>query len=292
MKKLALIATTCLAGLTLAACGNQHDSNKSAASSSTSSQPSYKLASSSARLESANLTPKQNAALVMFYAGVKNHQRYVQQMNKSGQQLTVDLYSTGDAKKAGVSGKLPAGAEVVYSVEMSGAGSTYYTIVDDQTYISNGHGGFWKKGVTTAEMAKVANQNNAGDAINQLAAKASLNDFRTGGTTTNDQQGKTSSKASSEMTFDQAASLIQKGGFSDFNYDSAKNFHDGSHATSDGGYVMVTYPGAKGQDRFTITKKGAHKYHIEAVYGTLDGGNFTAFDDQSSYGPASADVTE
>ena len=109
---------------------------------------------------------------------------------------------------------------------------------------------------------------------------------------TNSNSAGADSSNSSEMTFDQAAALIQKGGFSDFNYDSAKDFHDGSHATSDGGYVMVTYPGAKGQDKFTITKKGDHKYHIEAVYGTLDGGNFTAFDDQSSYGPTSADVTE
>ena len=180
-------------GIGLTACGNQHDSSKSTASSSTSSQPSYQLASSSAKLDPANLTPKQNAAVVMFYAGLKNHQRYVQQMNKSGQQLTIDLYSPGDAKKAGVSGKLPAGAEVVYEAKLASAGSTYYTLVGDQTYISDGHGGFRKKSATTAEMVKVANDNNAGDALCQLAENASLNDLRTDGTNVNDQQGNTAS---------------------------------------------------------------------------------------------------
>lgn len=86
--------------------------------------------------------------------------------------------------------------------------------------------------------------------------------------------------------------MIQKGGFTDFNYDSAKTMHDGSHPTSNGGYVMITYPGAKGQDQFIITKTGKNKYHIEAKYGTLEGGSFKAFDDQSTYGPTSADVTK
>ncbi|HJA47267.1 MAG TPA: DUF4767 domain-containing protein [Candidatus Limosilactobacillus excrementigallinarum] len=98
--------------------------------------------------------------------------------------------------------------------------------------------------------------------------------------------------STAELSFEDAAALIQKGGFTDFNYDSAKTMHDGSHPTSNGGYVMITYPGAKGQDQFTITKTGKNKYHIEAKYGTLDGGSFKAFDDQSTYGPTSADVTK
>lgn len=95
---------------------------------------------------------------------------------------------------------------------------------------------------------------------------------------------------SKQMTFDQAAQLIQKGGFTDFNYEDAKQTHDGSHPTANGGYLMITYPGAKGQDHFTITKTGKNKYHIKAEYGSSDGG-FTLFDDQSDYGPTSADVT-
>lgn len=99
-----------------------------------------------------------------------------------------------------------------------------------------------------------------------------------------------SSNNDSEMTFDKAAQILQKGGFSDFDYDRDSQTHDGSHATSNGGYFMVTYPGAKGQDQYTITKVGKNKYHVKAVYGSSDGG-FTPSPDQSSFGPTSADVT-
>lgn len=107
----------------------------------------------------------------------------------------------------------------------------------------------------------------------------------------NSSSSSSSNDTSSTMTFDQAAKLIQKGNFSDFDYDRDSQTHDGSHATSNGGYVMITYPGAKGEDRYTITKTGSHKYHITAEYGSSDGG-FTKFDDQSDYGPTSADVTD
>lgn len=46
----------------------------------------------------------------------------------------------------------------------------------------------------------------------------------------------------SQMTFEKAAQIIQKGGFTDFNYDRDSQTHDGSHATSNGGYLMITYP--------------------------------------------------
>lgn len=42
-------------------------------------------------------------------------------------------------------------------------------------------------------MVKVANDNNAGDALCQLAENASLNDLRTDGTNVNNQQGNTAS---------------------------------------------------------------------------------------------------
>lgn len=106
----------------------------------------------------------------------------------------------------------------------------------------------------------------------------------------NDSSSSSSSSDDSEMTFDKAAQILEKGGFSDFNYDRDSETHDGSHATSNGGYFMITYPGAKGQDQYTITKIGKNKYHVKAVYGSSDGG-FTPSDDQSSFGPTSADVT-
>lgn len=94
----------------------------------------------------------------------------------------------------------------------------------------------------------------------------------------------------SQMSFDTAAKILQKGNFSDFDYERDSQTHDGSHATKNGGYVMITYPGAKGEDRYTITKIGKNKYHVEAEYGSSDGG-FTKSSDQSEYGPTSADVT-
>lgn len=49
-----------------------------------------------------------------------------------------------------------------------------------------------------------------------------------------------------EMTFDQAARILEKGGFTDFNYARDSRTHDGSRALANGGYYMITYPGAKG----------------------------------------------
>lgn len=65
------------------------------------------------------------------------------------------------------------------------------------------------------------------------------------------------------MDFEQAAKLVQNGGFTNFDYERDSQTHDGSHATKDG-YVMITYPGAKGKDVYTITRTGKGKYHIEA----------------------------
>lgn len=108
----------------------------------------------------------------------------------------------------------------------------------------------------------------------------------------NENNSNSSSDIDSEMSFDEAASLIEKGGFTDFNLESAQNFHDGSHPTSNGGYVMITYPGAKGMDTFTITKISENKYHIDAEYGSLDGGTYTKYPDDGTFGPSSADVTK
>lgn len=111
-------------------------------------------------------------------------------------------------------------------------------------------------------------------------------------TTSSSSQKADDSEENKTMSFDEAAALIEKGGFTDFNYNSAASLHDGSHPTSDGGYVMITYPGAKGKDTFTITKTGDGKYHISAEYGTLDGGTYSPLTDQSLYGPSAADVTK
>ena len=38
--------------------------------------------------------------------------------------------------------------------------------------------------------------------------------------------------------------------------------------------VIWSYPGAKGEDRFTLTHKGRY-VHIHALFGTLDDGHFS-----------------
>jgi hypothetical protein len=294
MKKIGLVCMGVLACVTLTACGNNKSADGGSTSQNSASQQTtnvnHRMASSSAKLAADNLTPQQNAALVLYYSGVKNNQSYVNQMNQSGQQVEITLYNTSAPDKLGIKDTVPSGAQVLYSVRLkNGGGSTYYTIVGDNTYISNSHGGFREQAVTNDEMVSLANKNNAGDMITNLASGVNINDQRNGGdssSTTDDAEG--------EMTFDEAAELIQKGGFKDFNYDNAKSLHDGSHSTPDGGYVMITYPGAKGEDQFIITKTGKNKYHIEAKYGSAEGGSFTQYqgDDAEMYGPSSADVTK
>lgn len=290
MKRVLLVCATVLAGATLAGCGNSKQSSDNHTSSTTQTNSvDHKVASSSAKLDPNNLTPKQNGALALYYSGVENNQSYVNQMNKSGQGVTINLYQAGSQPSStGFSGTLPDGAEVLYYVKLnSGKGSTYYTIVDNQFYISNGHGSLRKAATDNANMVALANKNNAGDMINNLASNASLNDFRNGGS----DKSSNGDDQSGSMSFDEAADLLEKGGFSDFNYERDSQTHDGSHPTAGGGYYMVTYPGAKGQDRYTITKVGKNKYHITAEYGSSDGG-FTPAPDQGTYGPTSATVTK
>lgn len=145
---------------------------------------------------------------------------------------------------------------MLYYVYLNNATATYYTIVGDQFYLANGHGGFRSAPVSRATMTDLANKNNAGDTINELADSAQLNDQRDGGATD-------STPTEGGMDFEQTAKLVQKGGFTDFDYERDSQTHDGSHATKDG-YVMITYPGAKGKDVYTITRTGKGKYHIEA----------------------------
>lgn len=101
-----------------------------------------------------------------------------------------------------------------------------------------------------------------------------------------------SSSSSASVTpidWEEAASLLQNGGFSDFNYTNAKNFSDGSHQLDNGGFEMDTYPGAKGKDIFTLTPNSDGTVSITAIYGTLDGGSFHTFP-ENTYGIPSATV--
>lgn len=269
MKKVLLVCTTILAGVALAGCGNSKQNSSSNSSSTTqTNNVDHRIASSSAKLDSDNLTPKQNGALALYYSGVENKQSYVNQMNKQGQGITIDLYQAGSQPSStGFSGTLPDGAEVLYYVKLNnGGGSAYYTIANNQFYISNGHGGLKKAATDNANMVALANKNNAGDMINNLASNATLNDLRNGGSDEGSSKG---NDQSGSMTFDEACDILEKSNITMFNRDLAEDFHDGSHATSDG-YVLITYPGAKGKNVYTITRTGKGKYHVEARCGSIE----------------------
>ena len=258
-----------------------------------SSYTNYKLAKNSAKLDKNNTGPKTTAAVVFYYAGVQNNRKYITKLSHNTQNLSINILDIDKAKKMGIKGNVPDGSSVLYQIKVDGLGTAYYTIANDNFYIVNKHKQFNKKSVSFSKMVDLVNKNNAGNVINKLASNANLNDNRgssasTSSNTATDNQN----NAGEQMSFDEAAQLIQKGGFTDFYYDEAKSFHDGSHPTSDGGYVMITYPGAKGEDQFTITKTGKNKYHIEAKYGSAEGGHFTAYDNTGDYGPSSADVTK
>ncbi len=124
------------------------------------------------------------------------------------------------------------------------------------------------------------------------AGSSSVTANSTGATATSSSAVNAASSSSESIrpiTFDEASALIQKGGFTDFNADSAKQSSRGSHQTAGGGFEMDTYPGARGRDIFTLTPHSDGSVFITAQYGSLQGG-FTLLEDQSFYGPSSATV--
>ncbi|MFB9769135.1 hypothetical protein [Lactiplantibacillus modestisalitolerans] len=92
-----------------------------------------------------------------------------------------------------------------------------------------------------------------------------------------------------QIDWEEAAELIIKGGFVDFNEEAARDFSEGSRELANGGFEMRTYPGAKGIDIFKLTPHADGSVDITAQYGSLDGG-FGLLPDQSMYGPSSATV--
>lgn len=252
-----LVSVLALGGL-LAGCGNQHSAaNKNSSSAVKSSQVvNHKqksiVGSFKDNKDGAAITLNSDGTGQYVYADSDNPDTNDQlTWKKDGANYTVTL------KDSNVSGPLTA--------KLSG----------NQLTLSGS--GDWNTETFTKAKDKLD--------LNQFLSEAHKAQKNNGDVSNNDQNN------GNQLTFDDAANLIQKGNFKDFDYDEAKSFHDGSHATSNGGYLMITYPGAKGEDRFTITKKSNNKYHIEAQYGTAEGG-FHLLGNQNSYGPTSADVTK
>lgn len=141
--------------------------------------------SSSATLDAASLTAKQNAALALYY-GVEHmpgasDNDYSGNMGMNGQTATVDLYRrdnvpdhTGPIYKE----SWPSGAQVLYVVKLqksTNSDSTkinqiYYTIdADNKVYFDNGDGDFTPRGVTKSAMVEYAKMHDGVARVNNVA---------------------------------------------------------------------------------------------------------------------------
>lgn len=130
MKKLVLITTTCLAGLTLTACGSQHHSSKSANSSSAtsktvhsssqkSSSSSVSQSSSSAAVSSAS----SSSSAVHLTGGQSSIDYIIQKMGDQG--WTIDGGTYG-----GAHGAPTDGSYVPYNSVRNDNGDVYYVYQD------------------------------------------------------------------------------------------------------------------------------------------------------------------
>lgn len=204
MKKLGLIIATPLLALTLAACGNTNNNNSASSSNNTkiakkssSGTSATTTTSNSSTLDPAHLTPAQNAALVLYYTGEHmpgaDQNDYSKDMEVSGQGAVVKIYNKDSVPKG--EGPLykdyPDGAELLYYVKLNqkdsehGIDSTYYTIADNKTYISDSDAGISPDGVTKAEMVAYAKQHHAVSRIMNVANNTKVQDMRNQSTPTN-----------------------------------------------------------------------------------------------------------
>ena len=293
--------------LLLAGCSSSNDSKKSSSNHSTYTAKTSKRNTSSQQSNSTSSTTtawnsSKNSQLASFMQswGQTMGQTYTQytpshNVNFYGMTYPRDLSSTklniGGTKYTGAwstdgKGNATYNVVAVYSdiesINDQPGGHLYFfafhneqpvVLISEQT---NGD-------VTTEGMHFSQTQNaDLTKGFNQIVA----------GTSSSSSQHSTSTPSSSikQIDFQEASDLIEKGGFTDVSAENAAQFSDGSHKLANGGFEMDTYPGAKGKDIFTLTPSSDGTVKITAVYGTLDGGSFTAFSDQSSYGPSSATV--
>lgn len=148
----------------------------------------HKLARTSVKLSKTDNNPQTTTALVFYYAGVQNNQKYVNKLAENSQALQTNFYDISQAKSHGIKGKMPNSAKVLYQVSLAGTGTAYYTIAHDKFYVANKHQRFTLRPASFATMVSLANKNNAGDIISQLANTASIQGQRSN-TTNNDGNG-------------------------------------------------------------------------------------------------------
>lgn len=143
-------------------------------------------------LNANTLTAQQNAALVLYYNAMhlpgSDANDYTHNMANPGQSATCTIYNRDNVPHG--QGPLytqswPDNAQVLYVVKLhhksSGStsiDSTFYTIVGNQVYMSNGDGDFTHTGVAKAEMVAYAKNHNAVARINNVANHLTIEDQR------------------------------------------------------------------------------------------------------------------
>ena len=188
MRKIGLVIVTSLLAVTLAACGNAHTSKSS--SSSNHKKVAEKAANSTTMNTSNNstldpnqLTPAQNAALVLYYTGEHmpgaDQNDYSKDMDVSGQGAVVKIYNKDSVPKG--EGPLykdyPDGADLLYYVKLNQKDSEH-AIAGNKTYISDSDAGISPDGVTKAEMVAYAKQHHAVKRIMNVANNTKVQDMR------------------------------------------------------------------------------------------------------------------
>lgn len=142
-----------------------------------------------------------------------------------------------------------------------------------------------------ASSASKASASSSSASSSSVVASSSASSTAAASTSSSAVASSSSSQAIQPITRTEAVSLVGRGGFADFHYDQVAAQSTESHALPNGGYALMTFPGAKGQDIFTLTPRADGTVNITAQYGSLDGGGFTLLPNQAMYGRSSAVVT-
>ncbi|WP_267201014.1 Lreu_0056 family protein [Limosilactobacillus kribbianus] len=259
MKKLVSMLAIPLVALTLTACGNSHNQQATSSSKATTTKSSSQSTASRQGLDPANLTPQQNAALVLYYTG--EHMPGAKQndcsahMAEQGQGAVVKIYNKDDAPKGTgpIYKTYPDGAQLLYSIILNHGvegtkknkiDATYYTIAGDKVYTADSDGGINKDGVTASEMVAYAQKHHGVDRVLNVAKNTKVEDLRNQ-TTTADNGG-----SQQGLTTQQLGTLVAlyahpdwfKAGVSDDEmwYESNTN---GDHYNGPDGYSYVTANG-------------------------------------------------
>lgn len=186
----------------------------------TSLQPDLAMETRAVKVQAASLnanqlTPKQAAALVLYYGdahmpGAKQRD-YSSHMAASGQGAVVKIYDKDMVPKG--EGPLyktyPDGASLLYSVKLTqGAGrrnghldSIYYTIAGNKFYFEDSDAGINSTGVTAKQMVAYAKQHGGVSRVLNVAGNTKIQDMRVSGLSSQ-------SNATNDLSTQQLGTLV------------------------------------------------------------------------------------